>query len=113
MKIGVSSQNFRTITGHAGKSRRFLVYTATENGEFKEEERIDLPKEMSLHEFRGDQHPLFELDVLITGGCGGGFYNRMAAYNVEVVATGETDPATAVSKYLKGEPLPPAKPHSH
>jgi hypothetical protein len=29
MRIGVTSQNFRTITGHAGKTRRFLVYQAT------------------------------------------------------------------------------------
>ena len=26
MRIGVTSQNFRTITGHAGKTRRFLIY---------------------------------------------------------------------------------------
>ena len=26
MRIAVASQNFRTVTGHAGKSRRFLVF---------------------------------------------------------------------------------------
>ncbi|MEW8693532.1 MAG: nitrogen fixation protein, partial [Candidatus Thiodiazotropha endolucinida] len=26
MKIAVTSQNFRTITQHAGKTRRFLIY---------------------------------------------------------------------------------------
>ena len=26
MRIAVTSQNFKTITGHAGKSRRFLIY---------------------------------------------------------------------------------------
>ena len=28
MKIAVTSQNFRTITGHAGKTRRFIIYGA-------------------------------------------------------------------------------------
>jgi hypothetical protein len=26
MRIAVISQNFKTITGHAGKSRRFLIF---------------------------------------------------------------------------------------
>ena len=26
MRIAVTSQNFRTVTGHAGKARRFLVF---------------------------------------------------------------------------------------
>jgi len=30
MRIGVTSQNFRTITGHAGKTRRFLVFESPE-----------------------------------------------------------------------------------
>jgi predicted Fe-Mo cluster-binding NifX family protein len=29
MRIAVSSQNFRSITSHAGKSRRFIVYELT------------------------------------------------------------------------------------
>ena len=33
MKIAVTSQNFRTITPHAGTTRRFLVYEAAEGGE--------------------------------------------------------------------------------
>ena len=60
MKIGVSSQNFRTITGHAGKARRFFVYELREDG-IHEQERIDLPKEMALHSFSGTEYPLFDL----------------------------------------------------
>lgn len=112
MKIGVTSQNFRTITGHAGKTRRFLVYESQET-EIREIERLDLPKEMSMHEFRGDQHPLDALDVLITGGCGQGFVRRMAAKGVRVVATGETDPLRAVTGFVAGDDLPPAVPHEH
>ncbi len=113
MKIGVTSQNFRTITGHAGKTRRFLVYEADERGNPVEVERLDLPREMSMHEFRGDDHPIFALDVLITGGCGEGFVRRLAQHGVQVVTTAETDPLAAAGKVLAGENLPPAKPHAH
>jgi hypothetical protein len=65
MKIAVTSQNFRTITGHAGKTRRFLVYEA-EGSEVREIQRLDLPKEQSFHELPGDAaHPIDGVDVLI------------------------------------------------
>lgn len=113
MKIGVSSQNFRSITGHAGKSRRFIIFEPDGASGVREIDRLDLPKEMSMHEYRGPRHPLFELDALITGGCGRGFINRMAAAEVYVVATSETDPRKAVLDYLQGKPLPPPAPHEH
>lgn len=113
MKIGVTSQNFRTITGHAGKTRRFLIYTPDDKGVPKETDRLDLPKEMSMHEFRGFNHPLDELDILITGSCGEGFIRRMDAKGVRVIATSETDPVKAASMVLAGNDLPAAAPHSH
>ena len=113
MKIGITSQNFRTITGHAGKSRRFLVYLPQADGSLQEVERLDLPKEMSMHEFRGDSHPLYQLDVLITGGCGAGFIHRLGNFGVKVIATAETDPQKAAADYLAGRPLPPPAPHDH
>jgi len=112
MKIGVGSQNFRTITGHAGKTRRFLIYEAGQAG-IREIERLDLPKEMSMHEYHGDHHPLYELDVLIVGSCGAGFIRRMAARGVRVVATGEPDPVEAVVGVVAGARLPPPLPHVH
>ncbi len=113
MKIGITSQNFRSITGHAGKTRRFLIYETDAAGGVHELERLDLPKEMSMHEFRGIEHPLFELHALLTGSCGQGFINRMARAGVEVIATAETDPLKAVMDYLQGRPLPPPAPHEH
>jgi predicted Fe-Mo cluster-binding NifX family protein len=111
MKIAVTSQNFRTITGHAGKSRRFLVYQLDDTGMPVEGERLDLPKTMSLHEYHGDDHPLFGCDVLITAGCGENFRRRMATHGVEVVATAATDPLDTVARWLRRESLPPAAPH--
>ncbi len=113
MKIGITSQNFRTITGHGGKSRRFLVYEINESGEVQEGERLDLPMGMALHDFRGVEHPLFDLDILVTGSCGAGFANRMAQQQVQVIATAETDPMAAVQALANKQPLPAPGPHEH
>ena len=113
MKIAVTSQNFRTITGHAGKTRRFLIYSKNEHGKWLESDRLDLPKEMSMHEFRGSKHPIEEVNVLITAGCGQGFINKMGARGVEVITTSEPDPLHAVNQYASGIALPPAIPHTH
>lgn len=113
MKIAVTSQNFRTITGHAGKSRRFLIFAPDGQGGVAESERLDLPKEMSLHEFRGLDHPLFHVQVVITASCGEGFMRRLGAHGVQVIATSATDPAQAAAAILAGQTLPPAAPHSH
>jgi predicted Fe-Mo cluster-binding NifX family protein len=113
MKIGVTSQNFRTITGHAGKTRRFLVFEPDGHGGAQETDRWDLSKEMSMHEFRGDAHPLDTLDVLITAGAGQGFRERLRRRGVLVVATSASDPWRAVIDYLAGRELPPPQPHHH
>ena len=114
MRVAVTSQNFRTITGHAGKTRRFLLYEVTPDGAVNEAGRLDLPKAMSLHEQpAGAPHPLDTSDVLITGGCGNGLVQRLAAWGIRVVVTGETDPATAVTKLAQGEPLAPPAPAEH
>ena len=113
MKIGFTSQNFKTITGHAGKARRFLVYEVTEEDTVTEQDRIDLPKEMAMHNYRGDDHPIFELDLLFTGGCGAGFINRLAQHDVKVVATGETSPTETIEKLMKGESILAPLPDEH
>lgn len=113
MRIGISSQNFRTVTGHAGKTRRFLIYEKQADGSTREVDRLDMPKAMSLHEFRGEDHPLFNLDVIVTAGCGEGFVRRLAAHGVRVIATSEDDPATAATAVVLGQALPPALPHEH
>ena len=110
MKIAVTSQNFRTITGHAGKTTHFLVFEYTEGGPAREVERLDLPREMMMHEFRGEvAHPLQKVDALITGGAGDGFVRRLAAWGVHVAVTAETDPVTAVTAFARGQ-LTPAAP---
>ncbi|WP_248633505.1 NifB/NifX family molybdenum-iron cluster-binding protein [Cereibacter changlensis] len=59
MRFAVASQNFRTVTGHAGKTRRFLIFEATTGQPPQEVERFDLPKEQSIHAFRGSASARF------------------------------------------------------
>lgn len=110
MKFAVASQNFRTITPHAGKTRRFLLFEAEAGKEPAETGQLDLPKEMSMHEFAGGPHPLDGVDVLIAGSAGPGFIVKMRERGVIAVATEETDPVKAINDYLVGK-LTPAAPH--
>ncbi|WP_462321214.1 NifB/NifX family molybdenum-iron cluster-binding protein [Halochromatium sp.] len=115
MRIAVTSQNFKTITGHAGKSRRFLIYDLESASEPVEVERLDLPKELSLHEYHGADHPLYQrqLDAILSGGAGQRFFDRMAQQGIKVITTSETDIAAALSAIANGQELPPAAPHEH
>jgi len=110
MKIAVTSQNYRTVTGHAGKTRRFLVFDVNTDGEVKETDRLDLDKMMTMHEFRNDggSHPLDQMDVLITGSAGAGFVQNLNSRDVQVIVTGETDPIQAMSDFQNDQVKPPA-----
>lgn len=110
MRIAVASQNFRTVTSHAGKTRRFLVFEVEAGKPAVEVGRLDLPKEMSVHAFNGEgRHPLEEMDGLIAGSMGPGFIRRMAAWHVQAAATEVEDPAEAARALAEGR-LPPALP---
>ncbi len=113
MRIAVTSQNFRTVTGHAGKARRFLVYEASNAEDIAELERLDLPLEMAIHGFDDRlAHPLDGVQMLITASAGDGFVMRLARRGIRVLRTGETDPVSAVRGSLLGN-LPPPLPHDH
>jgi predicted Fe-Mo cluster-binding NifX family protein len=114
MRFAVSSQNFRTITGHAGKARRFIIYDVLSPNEIAEVARLDLPLKMAIHGFdEGLKHPLDETDILITGGAGEGFVLRMARRGIRVVRTGETDPIEAIRACFFGNLKPPASHDDH
>ena len=121
MKIAVTSQNFRTVTGHAGRARRFLIYDTEAGGEPSGEPievaRLDLPKELAMHEFHGaggaGPHPIDGVDVILSQGFGDGFARRMAQRGIAVFATDKTDPVEAVKAYLataQAKPEAPAAP---
>lgn len=113
VRFAITSQNFRTITGHGGKARRFILFDAVSPEEITEVGRLDLPMEMAMHGFDDrQQHPLDGTDLLITGSAGDGFVMRMARRGVRVVRTGETDPVEAIRGCYLGTLKPPV-PHDH
>jgi predicted Fe-Mo cluster-binding NifX family protein len=114
MRIAVTSQNFRTITGHAGKTTHFLVFDASPDAPLEAARELALPPELMMHAFRGQaDHPLRHVDAIITGGCGEGFVRRLGAWGVRVAVTGEADPAVAVQAFLRGELAAPAPGDDH
>jgi predicted Fe-Mo cluster-binding NifX family protein len=112
MRIAVTSQNFKTITGHAGKARRFLVYNVDDTGTAQELERLDLPPELSIHEYHAADHPLFKFNIqaLVTKSAGQGLVQRMTQRDIVVHVTDESDPVVAVVQVATGQPLAPSKP---
>nr|VFK64101.1 MAG: Predicted Fe-Mo cluster-binding protein, NifX family [Candidatus Kentron sp. TUN] len=114
MKIAVTSQNRREVTGHAGKCRKFLIYDVVEGspGEIKGKELLELPKEQSLHEHRGTSHPVLDsVQVLISGGMGEGMRRRLAGHGIRGVITQEIDPDKAVHAFLDGSLVEVASAH--
>jgi predicted Fe-Mo cluster-binding NifX family protein len=112
MKIAVTSQNRKTVTGHAGKCRKFWVYEI-EGSEIHGRDLLELPIEQSFHESAHDApHPLDGVNVLIAGGMGFGLQQRLKQKGILAVATSETDPDRAVAAWLDGT-LPEAAPEAH
>jgi predicted Fe-Mo cluster-binding NifX family protein len=111
MRVAITSQNFRTVTSHAGRARRFLlVDTGLQSVEAR---RLDLDPEFAMHGFDdAAPHPLDGVDVLITGSAGEGLTRRLARRGIRVVCTAETEPTRAVEDFLNGC-LKPAPPHEH
>lgn len=112
MKIGITSQNFRTITGHAGKARRFFVYEGSNGADIKLIDKIDLPKDQSIHASSHtknpvEKHPIDDLDILITASCGDGFQRKMKSRGITLVKTSEQDPLVAATDFIAGKMLPP------
>ena len=102
MKIAVTSQNRKTVTEHAGRCRKFWVFSI-ENNKIIEKELLELPKEQAFHESSPhDSHPLDDIDVLIAGGMGQGLMMRLERKSINSLVTKESDPEKAVLLYLNG-----------
>lgn len=112
MKIAVTSQDFKNVTGHAGKSRRFVIFDVHTPCDPPEVVWLDLPLDMSFHEFSGGPHPLDDMDVILTASAGQGFISKLAQRGVKVITCGESDPRKAVRDFLTGK-VKSANPHAH
>lgn len=108
VKIVVSSQDFRTISGHPGHARRWLVFETDETGAPVLREQLELPPPLIFHRFKGPgPHPLDGAAILITRFSGEGFLSKMRKRGTEVLQTRERDARKAVADYIAGTLAPP------
>ncbi len=110
MKIAIATQDFAKVSGHAGQARQWLLYDLTHhhaNRLLPAPRRVDLDKDQVLHVFADDgPHPLDGIDVVVAASAGDGFIRHMRKRGADVLLTGETDPAVAITRILAGEALP-------
>lgn len=102
MQVAFTTQNRKTITGHAGMCRNFLVFKI-ENGLISEPRLVEVSKEQSFHELADDtQHPLDGVDLLLSGSMGFGLQQKLARRGLRALITSETDPSLAIRALLNG-----------
>lgn len=99
MKIAVASE-VKNVAEHFGHCANFMIYDV-ENGRIINEESVPNPghKPGFLPNFLADRG----VNVIISGGMGGGAVSIFNERNVEVVVGTSGDSRTAVQKYLRGE----------
>jgi predicted Fe-Mo cluster-binding NifX family protein len=101
--IAVTSEDFRRISGHAGRCRRFLIYRVASGYAPELLETLELPAGQALHAWGDrDGHPVFEADVVLSQSAGEGFVRKLEARGIEVALTTESDPVCAIRGYLAG-----------
>ena len=102
MKIAVTSQDRKTVTGHAGQCRRFWIYE-TDDKAVLNKTLLELTMEQTFHASHGPgPHPLDGIDALISGGMGPGLIRRLSGKGTQALVTSETDPDAAVADFLQG-----------
>ena len=110
MKIAIATKDWLSISGHAGQARCWLVYDfgqAPLAGSLPQSQCLELAKHQVMHCFEDDgPHPLDGVDIVVAGSAGDGFVRHMKKRGAEVLLTGETDPAAALTRILDGEALP-------
>ncbi len=98
LKIAVASEN-GMVTGHFGHCEGFMIFD-TENNSIIKNEMIPNPghKPGFLPNFLND----IGVNVIISGGMGGGAIDIFNDKNIEVVIGASGDAKFAVAAYLKG-----------
>lgn len=113
MKIAITSQNRKSITGHAGKCRNFWIYQV-EAGQLAGKQLIELAIDQSFHASHHEKiEALAEINVLITGSMGGGLYQRLMQQGILPIITDQNNPDEAIAAFLENrlERLPLALNH--
>ena len=99
MRIAIAGEG-KNVTEHFGHCVNFLIYDV-EDGKITKEESVPNPghKPGFLPNFLADRG----VNVIISGGMGGGAVEIFNERNVEVVVGASGDAKTAALNYLKGE----------
>jgi predicted Fe-Mo cluster-binding NifX family protein len=99
MRIAIASGG-TDVTEHFGHCVTFLIYDV-ENDKIVKEESVPNPghKPGFLPNYLADRG----VNVIISGGMGGGAVDIFNERNVEVIVGASGDAKAAVEKYLKGE----------
>lgn len=104
--VAITCQNKKDISGHAGGCRNYLIYKIIDNI-IVSKEWLELSIEEALHNTfhsatENSSHPLFQVDVLLTGGIGMGGIMHLKHYKVDAFIVSETNPDEAVKNLLNG-----------
>ncbi|NQW36890.1 MAG: nitrogen fixation protein [Flavobacteriales bacterium] len=104
--IALTFQNGKDISGHAGACQNYLIYKIIDKFVVSKE-LITLSVDEALHNTfhsptENPNHPIFKVDVLLTGGIGMGGIIRLKSYQVDAFIVDETNPDVAVTKLLDG-----------
>ncbi len=115
--IAVTSQNRKTVTGHAGRCRKFWLYPL-EGGVLGERRLVELSMEETFHATPGGlPAALAGITAFITQGMGQGMMMRLQRLGIQGWITHVTDPDAAVQAFLRGEasqaPEEPGHSHAH
>jgi predicted Fe-Mo cluster-binding NifX family protein len=101
LRIAVSSQDRRTVTGHALRCRRFWVYEIRRNG-IDDKTLRELAPDQTLHATElGENHPLDDVHVMITSGMTPFLYQRLRRGGIKPYVTEESEPDRAVRMLLE------------
>jgi predicted Fe-Mo cluster-binding NifX family protein len=101
LRIAVSSQDRKTVTGHAGRCRKFWVYEIRGN-EIDGKTLRELTPGQTLHASPlGGGHPLDDVHVMITSGMSPFLYQRLQQGGIRPFVTEEADPDAAVRILLE------------
>jgi predicted Fe-Mo cluster-binding NifX family protein len=112
MRIAVSSNDFKTVCGHAGQTRHWLIFEGERGGVATEVERLELEPGNVFHHHKdaNGPHPLETATALISRSAGEGFLRRMAKKGIDAKLTSERNAIKAVNDYLAGKLKPPPAP---
>lgn len=100
MQIAVVSHKGTETGGHAGRARRFLLYTIEDRAVVRRED-IQLEAGQSFHDLgHGLPRALSGIQALIAGSAGPGLVRKLQEAGVDAVLTEEPDADHAVELWL-------------